>query len=206
MHKNDWILIAMIAALIVLIAGFFLIAGYKVDSGLIKYTNKNGEAYNFRADKVFNDTMYRVKIFGAYDYSFVNSPFSVENISVEKDAELALNRPAGTSLIYITQDLEFLNKTGTDSVIAISEFSRILGNQDYGVFKMNVKAAFTSPESAKTTVASCANVSDTIAVIYVKEGEDKIYTEKGCLIIQGTKEDIIKVADRFAYYLAGVVV
>lgn len=204
MNKNDWIFLILIVAFIVMISSFIYVMKTKADKGLIDYKNAEGTNFKLVKYKIENLTLYKINIFNGYDYSFRNSPLDVENISVEKGVEELLNRPAGTEVVYITQDYEFLNKTDTDSVIAISEFSRILGTNDYGVFKLNVKTVFTSDVKQRDAV-TCSDVNSTTAVIYIKEGENKIYKQGECLIMQGTKEDIIKVGDRFAYYLAGVV-
>lgn len=205
MNKNDWIFLVLIVALIVMVGSFIYVMKVKSDRGLIDYTNSEGTDFKLVKYKIENLTLYRINIFNGYYYSFRNSPLDVENITVEKGVEELLNRPAGTEIVYITQDQEFLNKTSTDSLIAASEFSRILGTNDYGVFKLNVKNTFTTPTEKRDAV-TCSDVNSTTAVIYIKEGENRIYKEGECLIIRGTADDIVKVSDRFAYYLAGVVV
>lgn len=204
MNKNDWIFLILIVALIVMVGSFIYVMKVKADKGLIDYKNTEGTSFKLVKYKIENLTLYKINIFNGYDYLFRNSPLDVENISVERGVEELLNRPAGTEIVYITQDQEFFNKTDTDTFIAISEFSRILGTNDYGVFKLNVKTAFTT-DAGKRDAVTCLDVNSTTAVIYIKEGENKIYKQGECLIMQGTKEDIVKVGDRFAYYLAGVV-
>lgn len=205
MNKNDKILAVILILFVLMTAAIFIFAKIKADKGFIKYTNSEGIAFKLLKDNIDGTTFYAIRIFENYDYFFRYSPKDVENISVEKDIYKILNRPKGTKMVYITQDLDFLSKTNTDTMLASSEFARILGTNDYGVFKLNVKSTYTTNDSAKLVPITCANVTDENAVIYIKEGENKIYSDKGCLIIQGTKEDIIRIGDRFAYYLANVV-
>lgn len=209
MNRNDWIFLGVILLIIFSVGAMIIFAKIKADRGLIEYTNINGEDYKLVKNSVFNTTFYGVGFTineVTYNYQFRNSPAEVDKIPLEKDVERVLNRPEGISILYITQDKDFVNKSGTDSSIAAGEFSRILGTNDYGVFKLNVDNTFTTkPDSKEKQIITCANVSNDVAVIYVKEGENKIYSEGDCLIVQGTSEDIIKVGDRLAYYLVGIV-
>lgn len=200
MNKHDWIFLSIIIVLVVLIVGIIVIAKLKADTGLMRYTNSNGEVFKVVRTPIYNLTFYTLldtnNIFRYY-------PGDVDKIPLEKDIEKVMNRPEGISVLYVTQDFEFVNKSGSNSVIAATEFAKLLGLT--GTFRLNLQAAFTTNVSKSEKPITCADVSNNQSVIYIKEGENKVYSENECLIIQGTKEDIIKVADRFAYYLLGII-
>lgn len=210
MNKNDWIFLGIVVVLIVIVTSFIYMAKIKADSGLIKYKNSLGEEFSIFKFSDFNLSFYKIIVYQdeiQYTFIFRNSPYELLNISIEKGVENALNRPGGTRIIYATQDYGFPNITGAYSTIGILEFGHVLAGEN-SLFNMNMKAAYTdSPPDKNITIASCKDVSDDVAVIYLKEGdENRIYSENDCLILESKKEDVVKAADRFAYYLLGVMI
>ena len=97
--------------------------------------------------------------------------------------------------------------------LVTAPMASVFGKNEYGLYKTNIRVAFTEFHGAQpapvvdcSTVNLNGNVNRTIAVIYLKLGdENRIYSDGDCIIIEGKNtEGLIKSGEKFAYALLGV--
>jgi|SRR3989344_3105867 len=203
-----YIIIGMFLFLI-LVIGFFVFRTVNDDQFFI-YHGKNGD-YKFEVMQIDNITFYKVYVY-LDDYEYViplrYSPHDTENISYAGEKELI--KAAIKPDVYITQDLDLINETKSKSLLALMEFNRILGTNNFGLYKLNVRSSVVEStnrsNSLEIPVVDCSNVSEKDAVIFLRIGdESKISLEDDCVILDGIDgDDLIRVADRFSYFLLGV--
>ncbi len=171
------------------------------------YQGKNGE-YKIGASEVGNITFYEINVFFDdinYIYSFRNHPKDLEDIYLEPNINLKLNRPKGTERVFVTRELDLGDRTSGKSVLAVAAFEQILTG-DAAIYNVNVTNTYTSFVRELYPVITCNNVTDTRSVIYLKIGdENKIYSEGDCVVIQGRGADgLVMTSEKFAYHLLGV--
>ena len=206
-NKNFWIILSVL----ICIALIFVI-GYGIklylNNTYYNYNTKNGE-YKMGASKVGDVVFYHITVADdlnkQYTYSFRNHPKDLEDIYLEPSIVSQLNRPEGIRKLYVTQDPELANMTETDSVLGIVSFEQILtGN--FGMYNLDLSNVYTVNYLNYITPVTCANVNDTTAVIYVKVGDEtKIYSDNGCIIIEGRGgSGVLRASEKFAYSLLGV--
>lgn len=217
LEKSTKYIIIVFLVLFVLLVGFILLRYYYESKSVIKYKGVYGE---YRIDIVDYGGINMYEVYVPVEYSdgtkrlFIHplrySPYDVEGVYLEKNVEGVLNRPKGIKVLYVTQDLELGNKTNQTSFVALLEFGKILSSQEYGIYGLDVKSAFTSAseksKQLEIPIIKCEDASENIAVIYLKLGdENKVYSNENCLIVQGEDEmGLLKAADKFAYHLMGV--
>ncbi len=137
-----------------------------------------------------------------YDIPFKHSPKELENYIIEPGLPLVLLK--NKKLIYMS-----INKTEniSDSKMGIAalELARITGKR-YNMFNIDTIGAYTTFTEPIVPVITCANSSNTTAVVIYTVGQmNRAYSDNNCIIIEGTSEDeVIKVADRFAYEILGI--
>lgn len=201
-------IIIVLLLVIALFAGFIIFNKYKESESRFSYKGVNGE-YLIENVKFENTTDYYITISASnrkdpLRIPFRNSPKDVESIYLEDNIkESVINK----HWIYITQDPETARETNQGSFIGLMEFGRILGTSKDGIYGINTKSALTKAESNVTvTIKTCNDVDATTAIIYLKlGGENKIYLDDKCVIIQGKDEKgLIMSSEKFAYHLLGV--
>lgn len=176
---------------------------------LTLFACKKDKGYTIQEEQVGNIKLYNLRFFlGEKEliYPMRNRPGDVKNISIEKGIAVKLIKKQ----VYITQDIELVNKTKKATIIAPTEFGRILGNRDYGIYGLNVNNAViystNDTEAAGLPVIDCNSVNNDLAVVKFVEGnENKIYSEGECVILEAVSgSDFIRVADRLAYSLLNI--
>lgn len=208
--KGKGVVVLVLVTLLVL-GGIIYIAKQKAEKNITLWEGPGG-IYRIEKRPFGNTTDYYVHTQVDDEYYVItlrNGPWDVENVSLEKGIEEAINRPKGISWLYVTQDMELPEQTKQMSFIAAMEFGRVLGTNEYGIFKIRTKSAFTSStnETIKRGIPekTCYDVDDRHAVIYLKLGEEnRVYSDDECVIVEGVDaEGLIKTADKFTYYLLG---
>lgn len=207
--KGSLAVVIFLILLVITVISIIAIQKYKQSKSYFTYRGLYGDYY-IQQLLVENTTLYRINTDVGnrkYIITLRNSPYDVENITMEPQPEKAINRKG--EMLYITKDPEIINATVNKATIAIIEFGRILGTNEYGIYQIPTKSANTKfPENnlnSTTPVITCDNVTDQISVIYVKLGnKNEIYTKSNCLVMEATDGDnLLKVADKFAYHLLG---
>ena len=195
-----------LAILLVILVAFFFVMYERAKKESMIYTGITGERYEFQKRILGgNTTFYYIYLTAngrRYSYPFRNYPKELENIPLEAD----VNKDLFTKkLIFATQNLETTNKTQQQSFLGIMEVVRILGRAEEGIYGLAVKSAFIEDHN-NNTIASCGDVSKYIGVMYFKLGEEnRIYTDNGCIIIEGKDaEGLMKSSEKFAYHLLKV--
>lgn len=212
MNKSDIGIILIILLLLGATLGVIAYSKYKETKNSFIYHGANGD---YRIDIFTSGNHSDYYIYGVsdnvlYKTPLRKTPYEVEEIFLEADLLSKLQRPGGTRKVYITQDYETPNKTSQLSFIASQDIGKILGNAEYGIYKLDVQGALTTSTERSRELSvpeiTCANVNRTTSVIYLKLGEEnKVYSENECIIVQGKNaEGLILSATKFAYYLLGV--
>jgi len=112
--------------------------------------------------------------------------------------------------IYITQDPELGDVTGSNSVLSVLEINRITGTASYGFYKIPTYTAVTREtersKELELPVVTCEDAIDSVGVILLKEGDNsRAYLDGDCVIIESkNNEDFVKLADKVALHLLNV--
>ena len=208
--ETSVIIVLLILALATL--SIFAYSKYRDNQKFFVYHGAHGD-YRIEFTKTGNQTDYYVYALSQqtlYKTPLRKSPNDVENIPLELNLLDKIQRPEGTEKVYITQDYETPNKTGQLSFIGILDIGKILGNAEYGIYKLNTEAALTtSTQKSKDLFIpqiTCANVNATTSVIYLALGnQNRIFSKNDCIIVEGKDADgIVLSSTKFAYYLLGV--
>ena len=183
-------------------------------SNTYTYTNPSGEKFTFTKSRIGDLTMHTLTAYATYrddntkkNYQYAiplrNGPKSLENIQVQKNIN---NKILNKKYIYITLDP---NLKG-EAVIASIEIAKVLGESDYGVFKIPTQGALTyatnKTNSTQVPIINCNNANKDIGVIWLKlSKENKIYSNKECVILEAIDyKNLIMEADRLVYNLLGI--
>jgi len=179
------------------------------------YTSPSGEKFTFYKSQVEGLTTHTVETYADYKdnptkYRYIiplrTGPKEVEKFIVDKNIN---NYLLNKKYIYIAMDPEYSSK----AVLASLDLAKVLGTAEYSVFKIPTEGALTYSISNATNstfqnipIITCNNVNNDIGVIWFNiDNENKIYSNKGCVIIEAVDEDIlIKLADRLVYSLLGI--
>lgn len=204
-----------------LFLGFMIIILVLLVFGVYRLKTNLGTSYDYQGEKgiykidknkVFNIEVYSIHVTAdgmEYIYSFRNHPSDLGEVSLEPNLIEKLNRPEGVKNLYVTRDLNLGEKTNHYDVVAASTFEQILGTGKAGLYRLNLKNAYTNYKEGfpEITCNDVANDNHT-AVIYLRLGSgNKVYSNKNydCVIIEGKDADgLIKAGERFGYYLLGV--
>lgn len=150
-----------------------------------------------------------------YEIPFRYSPQSLESIVVEDLANVswiiapnnnASNYNLRPNFVFLTFDPEQIS--GGSLTIAMGNLARMLGKTENGIYKLNVAGATTkSLNSTEIPIIDCKDSNEKLAVFKFQLGkENKIYTEKDCIIIQGdSDEGLMQASDRFVMELLGII-
>ena len=170
------------------------------------YTSPSGEQFEFFRSNLGEITQHVLTAYVVddagkhqYDVPFINDPYSLEDIPVTDNIKNKLLNKQG---IYVTIDPNANSK----AVLAAVEITRVIGTNDYGVFKIPTQAAVISQTNTSYPVITCNNANLQTGVIYLKvEDETKIYSSNECVIVEGKDYDeLIKAADKLTLHLLGV--
>ena len=197
MDKDKWVVVIL---LLIFIMGSFGLYIYQKNRYKDVYFDYNGFTVHNKVDESGN-SLYQIKIYvkddkQPYLISTRYSPLDLEDISVSYSRNDVLKKE-----IFITMD----SKASAISVLAATEISKITGN--YFIYGVPTHGALTEPvEGKKVEVKTCNDVTEDQAIILLKQGENsKIYSENGCVILEGKSEyDLIKVANKLILNLLGV--
>ena len=210
--SNTLVIIVILAVIIVASIAVGYISFRNANKDFIVYKDPDGNAYNIQKVLVEKDVMYRF-LYPFEDgkivsYMMRNSPYDVKPVNFERNVVEKINKPNGIKMLYVTRDFNLSGLTDSDSVIAGSEFIRLLGKADYAIYNLNVANVFTDYDyNGQTPMISCANVTSDNSVIYLKLGDaNRVYSESNrCLIVEGVDgKGLILASDRLAYELMGV--
>ena len=171
-------------------------------SNTYTYTNPSGEKFTFIKSHVGDITIHSLTAYISYkndkkNYEHLiplrNDPRELENILVQgKINDKILNK----KYVYITLDPELKG----ESLIASIEIAKVLGQAEYGVFKIPTEGALiyktNKTNSTDIPIITCNNANKEIGVIWLNLGkENKIYSIKDCVVIEATDyKSLIKVA------------
>ncbi len=185
----------LIALIIVLILSISIgVIAYKmVNKDKYTYTSPSGE--KFKVEKLSMGYSIRSYVGDQpYDIRLRNDPKNLENITIEPNIK---NKILSKQTIYFTIDPKE-NLTSISTIGAI-EISNII-NRRLGIFNKETLGATTEFANNFTEVVNCNNITKTIGVIWLRRGpETKVFSEKDCVIVQGTDEwEIVRAADRLS--------
>ncbi len=211
MERKDQLIIIFILAFVVLCVCIMVYKAKQVEyQTFFEYESPyNGETYSIDNHTTSDLSLYYVYAY-VDNYEYIvplrHPPAEVEDVYLEENVERVLNRPHGTSWLFITQDEDLPEKTDQNSFLGLTDFGKILGTNEFGIYKIRSRTAFTSGEGVDVPVITCDDVSSNHAVIYLRLGdENRVFTEGECLIVEGKDaEGILLASDKFAYHLLGL--
>ena len=170
------------------------------------YTNPKGEDFTFAKTKVENITMHILTAYvedenGLHQYtvSFRNNPYDLEDIYLEPNIKNKILNKKG---IFMTLNPNLRS----EAVVAAVEISRIIGTNDYGVFKIPTQSATTMSTNTTFPVRNCKDATQDIGVILLGIGNyTRVFSNKECTVVEGDSyENLIRAADRLALHLLNV--
>ena len=162
----------------------------------------NGTEYQIDKEKILDIDIYNIHIFSdgiEYVYPFRNHPADLEQILMGENLTDKLNRPNGIKTLWVTRDVNLGPTTRNMDVVAAAAFEQILGTNQAGLYKLNIKNTYTTFYREGLATINCDDVDNNEAVIYIKLGLDtKVYSENDCIIIQGTNSTtLIQASEKF---------
>ncbi len=186
----------LIALIIVLIVFSSLgIIGYKIINK-DKYTYTSPAGDKFKVEKLpIGYTIRTYIVDQPYDLRLRNDPKNITNIEIE---------PNIRDKILDKQTAYFTLKPNLTSVSVLGalEISNMISRR-IGIFNKQTLGATTEFANNATDVITCDDVTDQIAVVWLRIGpETRVFSENDCIIVQGTDEwEIIRAADRLTYQI-----
>lgn len=198
--KILWIFVILIVSFALGVAGMLI---YQKNRYKDTYFEYNGYTIHKVTDKSGNN-VYQTQIFVGKDARpyYITTRFSPNELEYINVNNYNLNSNLFKKEIYITMG----PSSTAVSVLAATEISKITGN--FFIFNVPTHGALTSSvEGKNVTVKTCNDVSTDQSIIYLKQtNESKIYSKKGCIILEGKDEyDLIKVANKLILTLLGVI-
>src|SRR3989344_807145 len=132
------------------------------------YTSPSGEQFKFFKSEIDNLTQHIVTIYAfdkqrnkhQIDIPIINDPYSLENIEIFGEVKDKILNKQG---VFVTVDPYGNSK----SVLAAIEITRVIGTNDYGVFKIPTQSAVFKPTNTTFPYITCANATKEIGVIYL---------------------------------------
>ncbi|AJF62628.1 MAG: hypothetical protein QT11_C0001G0485 [archaeon GW2011_AR20] len=199
-----YVLIAVTIALII-----FAVINFKkpILSNKYVYTSPSGEQFQFFKSEIGNITQHIVTIYAIdkqnnkhqVDIPIISDPYSIEDIPILNEVKTKILDKDG---VYITLDPYGSSK----SVLAAIEINRVLGTNDYGVFKIPTQSATYKPTNTTFPYITCTDATKQIGVIYLLvENKTRIASLGECVVVEGKDyDDLIKAADKLTLHLLGV--
>jgi hypothetical protein len=171
------------------------------------YTSPSGEQFQFIKSNAGNITQHIVTIYAIdgrgnkhqVDIPIINDPYSLEEIPILNEVKNKILTKQG---VFVTVDPYGSSK----SVLAAIEISKVIGTNDYGVFKIPTQSATYKPTNTTFPYVTCANATKQIGVIYLLSGnKTRIGSLGECVVVEGKNyDDLIKSADKLTLNLLGV--
>ena len=204
-----------ILAIVLILITLGLIIFIPLLSNTYTYASPSGEKFTFYKSQVQGITTHTVETYAKYkddsnNYRYViplrTGPKEVEEFTVDKNIN---NYLLNKKYIYITMDPKYSSK----AILASLDIAKVLGTADYSVFKIPTEGALTysitnatNSTFQNTPIITCNDANKDVGVIWFNiDNENKIYSNKGCVVIEAVDEDtLIKLADRLVYSLLGV--
>jgi hypothetical protein len=161
---------------------------------------KDGQLWITTAQK--GDQPYRIP--------FYNHPSTLENIVAEPDVEqplleAGLNNESNVS-VFISVDPTLSSR----AVVGGVEISRLTGDR-YDILNLPTRSGLlrepvNQSAATDTPIVTCDAASDDRIVIALRRGPSNLITTEGdCIVLEATNgENMLRVADRFAYMILGV--
>ena len=202
-NKEKFIIFAIIG--IILAVSLFLFF-LNIDNGNNTPTNqtitKQYKGFAFTKENNFwytqievTDRFKRTK--KTFDFYVHYTPDEVENIPTMRNSNnesVSPNLLLNVQTVYITTDPEY----PAEVVLGGVEIAKVIA-QIYG---KEVKSATTRPDNrTKAPVITCDDLSASQRIILLNLGnETKIYSDHGCIVVQGTNAtEVVKASERLAY-------
>ena len=142
---------------------------------------------------------------------YINDQQTPHTISLRSDPRGLEDIPADPLVYHLPKKHQIYatinphdNLTGV-TTIAVLELDKIIDNPF--LYNIPLNASFTEPYGhGELQVKTCDDATETTAVLWFRlENETRVYSQNGCLIIAGEKEDdLIRAADRILYTLLGI--
>ena len=203
--RLNTIVYVLIIILIILVVLILINRKSPILSNKYIYTSPKGEEFTFTKTKVENITLHVLTAYveynGLHQYTipFRNNPNEVDKIPIETNIKNKILNKKG---IFITLN-PYLK---SDAVIAAVEISRVIGTNDYGVFKIPTQSATTISTNTTYPVINCNDVTKDIGVILIGIGNyTRIFSNKECIIVEGDNYDnLIRAADKLSLHLLNV--
>jgi len=186
-----------------------IIVIFLVAAGLFAYFYKSSRepksfSYNgFKVYEVLKDS-FNIEVFFANDpephyLSTRYNPKDLEYIEIEGDK---IREDVLKNEIFIIMDPSHPNLT-TKSVVALVEISKVTSNKF--LFNIPTTGAFTE-KRGDNPVKYCKDVTKKTAIIWLKlSNQTRIYSDDGCVMVEGTDEDeLIKAGTKLTLKLLGV--
>lgn len=192
-EKQSWALIGLIVLSTLVVVGISI------------YLSRDKNTYEYNG---FEVTQIKLNKYAGYvtkvyinqhkEPTFMNTrydPRSLEDIKTEDVKDEIINK----SQIYITLN-PYANLTGITTQAALE-----INNLVEFFYLIPVNSAFTEAYG-NHTVKTCKDANEETAVIRLGlGGENKIYKNKDCIILEAiSEEDLIRAADRLVFHLLGV--
>ena len=201
---KDKVLIFSIVALLVIFGGIFMsLRNTAIETSTepqIEILEYNGYIFEKHGD-IWSTTVTITDSFKGwerqYEILFHYSPKEVEDVETLKNARnisISPNLFLDAQTIYITMDPEYPSAV----VLSGVEIAKIIGN----VYEKGVKGAITRPDNrTDAPVITCNDIAPAIRIIKLELGnETKIYSDKGCIVVQGTDSDeLLRASERLTY-------
>jgi len=171
------------------------------------YTSPSGEQFEFVKSEVGNITQHIATIYAfdrqgnkhQVDIPFINDPYSLEEISIVNEVKNKLLNKEG---IFVTLD----PNSGSKSVLAAVEITRVIGTSDYGVFKIPTQVATTTQTNTTYPYITCNDATKQIGVVYLwLKNQTRIFSLGECVVVEGKDyDDLIKASDKLTMHLLGI--
>ena len=139
-----------------------------------------------------------------YNIEFHYHPDEVKEILIDADlwTKVDLDRAENA---YVVVDPD----ENSQLVIASVEVAKLLGTR-YDLYNIPTEGALTRQADPPTDapIINCNNATNATLVFHVRTGErNAIYAHENCITLEAlTPEDSIRVADRLAYNMLGIIV
>ncbi|MFC1648516.1 hypothetical protein ACFL1B_03575 [Nanoarchaeota archaeon] len=144
-----------------------------------------------------------------YRIPFYHHPTELEDIVAEPGLEQLLlfaSKEKPETVVYITLDPELQSR----AVVAAVEISRLTGDR-YNLLNLETHGALTRlPDeqiaNTQNPIITCNDANhDTIVIWMTLTNANFIHAEGNCITLEArSDEDMVRVADRFAYMIIGI--
>lgn len=204
-QKKVNIMIVVLLSFVVIFGVFFYFKGKTLPKDSFIYKNGDQEYEVTRVQDQLS-VNYDLKIFVGksqipYIVTVRHDPNDLQKIPVDNGIRKKI-WDAKEVFLTINPNLNLTGKT----TIAALEIDKFFDNKYF--LNKPTKSAFTEiyAKDANHTIKTCKDAANSTAVVWLRTGaETKVFTEEGCVVVQGIDEDnMIRAADRLALYSIGI--